>query len=221
MDGELLSSAEATYRARNRVWKIFLALVIVLFLLQITAVASLIAVVIARGIGEIGELAGMPLTDEEQGVLIRIGDLVEDSADIHVVLVKWRGHHGAVHLRSQGRAERDRGSVRVHCEVQVAPGIQGAQESYRYLEYNEEALRTIDPERRLVTTAAESDLFAWGDESIVLTLSDDHQPAGIFFLARRGEKVFLLAVSGQKLDDPHLLEMLLRPVLLRLERYER
>ncbi len=220
MDGEALSSAEVTYRARNRVWKIFFFLVIVLFLLQITAVASLIAVVIARGIGEIGELLVVPLTDEEQGVLIRIGDLVEDSADIHEDLHKWRGRHGVVHLRSRGWSERDRGTVRVHCEVQVAPGIQGAQESYRTLEYNEEALRYVDPERRLVTTA-ESDLFAWGEESTILTFSDDHRPAGIYFLARRGRKVFLLVVSGQKLDDPHLLEMLLRPVLLKLERYER
>ena len=209
--------AALKYRTRRRVWLIFLVLVIVLFFLQLAAAGRLFVVTVARGIEEFG---GLPLTGQDREVLIRIEDLVSDSAKTNETLRKWRGPHGTVRVRSRGHARQERGPVRLHCEVQVEHDARGAQQTYHGLELNEEPYLFIDPKKRLVLTA-QSDLFRWGDESVLMTLSDDREPAGIIFRARRGEVVFELAVSGRKLDDPRLLESLLRPVLLKLEHYER
>ncbi len=215
MPGEKPSPAELTYRSRKRTWLVFLVLVTVLFILQMAALAGVMVLAVIRGVEEFG---GLPLTAEERGVLVRIDDLVEDSAETDEILRKWRGRHGATHLRSRGIAERERGAVRVYCEVVITGGPDEATQHYLQLSMSQDARQYVDRRGELVSTA-QSDLYTWGEESQVYTLARDHQPAGILFLARKEGTVFLLAISGRKLEDPKLIEMLLGPVLRKVDRY--
>jgi hypothetical protein len=216
MDGAATTPARLLYRSRKRTWVVFLVLVILLFVLQMAAGAGLLGLLLYRGLDRI---RGIPLSESDRAVLVRIGDLMEDSAKIDEELRKWRDQHGVVHLRGRGCAERKRGPVRVYCEIQVTANRDWAMQYYYQQERNEESRRYIDPAGELVP-AAQSDLYTWGDESLLYTLTRHDEPAGVIFLARREATVFLLAVSGRKLDDPQLLSMLLGPVLRKLEQYE-
>jgi len=216
MEGGAPSPAELTYRSRKRTWLVFLVLVILLFILQIAALGGVVVLVVIRSIEE---TRGLPLTNQDRAVLMRIDDLVEESAETDEILRKWHGRHGSVHLKSRGIAERERGAVRVYCEVVVTGDPDFARQHYQQLAMSREPQQYIDRHGELVSSA-QSDLYAWGEESQLYTFERDRQPAGILFVARKEGTVFLLAVSGRKLNDPQLLDMLLGPVLRRVERYE-
>ena len=75
----------------------FLVLVIVLFILQVAALGGVMALLVMRGIEGV---RGLPLSDGDRAVLVRIDDLVEDSAETDETLRKWHGRGGSVHLRA-------------------------------------------------------------------------------------------------------------------------
>jgi hypothetical protein len=216
MDDGALSPAEMKFRSRKRLWVFFLVLVIVLFLTQMAAVAGLLGMVIFRGFDH---GFTMPYDEQDRAVVIHIEDLVPEDAQFSATVRKWRGHRGAVHVKSDGEAEVEGREVRLYCEAVLARGEGEAERLFYRHSETRPAMLTIDPDAEL-GSEARSDLLAWGDQSVLYTLNRDGRPAGIFFVARRGERVFALAIAGRKLDDPRLVEMLLRPVLTEFERYE-
>lgn len=214
--GESLSPAELTYRSRRRTWLVFLVLVIVLAILQLAAMGGVAVLLVMRGLEK---ARGLPLTDQDRSVLVRISDLVENSAETEETLRKWHGRGHALHLRSLGHADGERGAVRVYCEVVITNDPDDASRQFHYLEMSLADQRHIDRYGELVPTAR-SELFIWGEESMLYTFERDGRPAGIRFLARREGTVFLLAISGRKLNDPQLLDMLISPVLRKVEQYQ-
>jgi hypothetical protein len=190
----------------------FLVLVILLFLAQIAAFAGFFGLMFFRGI-ESG--FGIPTSDEDRAVVVRIGDLVPADAVVDEIIHKWRSHRDGTHLKSHGDAE----GVRLYCEAIVAPNAAYAEQQFLYHSETRPSLLQVDPDAEL-GSEARSDLYSWGEHSVLYTLHRSGRPAGIFFVARQGERVFVLAITGRKLDDPRVVEMLLRPVLTEFERYE-
>ncbi len=65
------------------------------------------------------------------------------------------------------------------------------------------------------------ELFRWGDESKLQVLQVDGKPAGNFFVARKGTRVFLTIFSGVYFDDPEAFRSLVEPKLAALLSLER
>lgn len=60
------------------------------------------------------------------------------------------------------------------------------------------------------------DLLKWGDESRSTLLTSDGQPAGNYFIARKGSRIFILMVSGIYFDEPEAFQALVKPRLDRM-----
>jgi hypothetical protein len=62
------------------------------------------------------------------------------------------------------------------------------------------------------------DLLRWGDESRSTLLTVKGEPAGNYFLARKGSRLFSLILTGVYLDKPESLRAVVLPHLERMER---
>jgi hypothetical protein len=60
------------------------------------------------------------------------------------------------------------------------------------------------------------DLLKWGDESRSTILTMNGNRAGNYFVARKGDRIFSLMVSGVYYDDPAMFDALVRPHLERM-----
>jgi hypothetical protein len=212
------SPAALTYRRRTLLFRFFLCLAIVLPLALAAGGVLAVTRVFSEGFEGFESMRGSPLAERESELLIHITDLVGDQTETEERARKWWGSGGVVHLSARGKAHAATGPVRVSCQVILAHEEALATSLFHQQCLDKNALRFVDSRRHL-TAAAEANLFSWGDEFFLHTLLDDQTPAGIHFCARKAERVYILAVSGRKLDDPELLEMLLRPRLELLELY--
>ncbi|APR78278.1 Hypothetical protein A7982_03625 [Minicystis rosea] len=60
------------------------------------------------------------------------------------------------------------------------------------------------------------DLLKWGDESRSTVLVSDGQPAGNYFIARKGSRIFIFMVSGVCFEEPEAFRALILPRLERM-----
>jgi hypothetical protein len=64
------------------------------------------------------------------------------------------------------------------------------------------------------------DIFRLGDKSRFAQIKSDNLPAGNYFVARKGTRVFAVLFAGVYFDDGETVRELLMPVLTKLESYK-
>lgn len=70
-----------------------------------------------------------------------------------------------------------------------------------------------------ISVEEKNELFAWGEESTFGVLQADGVPFGNVFIAKKGETVVYLLVSGLYFDDTETISELLSPLLQKLDQY--
>ncbi|MBI3181796.1 MAG: hypothetical protein HYZ28_06600 [Myxococcales bacterium] len=193
-----------------------------------------IALLIALPIGGLVALFGvglilskvveeLPVTEEERAIVLTAEELAELGAGLEPQphlgkLTKGKLRDGSYEVRYEYDAS-DSGGLFLDSSVSVDDDLDSTIGAYAGMDVAGRAgfALMLGGEGK---TVRRDDLIRWGEQSRHELLQDNQgQPAGNFFIARQGTKIFNVSFVGVGFDDRESIEALLLPKLERLEGY--